>query len=162
MLARLTSRRSIQRSLFVVVLVVALFASLLPTAAFASATAAPGRYHVVQPGDNLSTIASANGLTLWAVMAANGISNPNYIVAGQVIYLPATGYYPGGGYHPGGGWHGPGPMKPPLGGQYYRVQPGDTLSGIAYSHGTNTWHLAQLNGIANPNYIYSGMVIRLW
>ncbi|MFN8446126.1 MAG: LysM domain-containing protein [Caldilineaceae bacterium] len=152
--------RSIRRSLFVALMVVALSATLLPTAAFAAAPTAPGRYHVVQPGDNLSTIASANGLSLWAVMAANGITNPNYILAGQVIYLPATGYYPPGG--PPFGGPGPGPMHPPVGGQYYRVQAGDTLSGIAFAHGTTVWNLARLNGIANPNYIYSGTVLRLW
>lgn len=43
----------------------------------------------------------------------------------------------------------------------YRVQPGDTLSGIAARYGTTVAALAQLNGIANPNRIYVGQVIQI-
>lgn len=43
----------------------------------------------------------------------------------------------------------------------YRVRPGDTLSGIAGRYGTTAAVLAQLNGIANPNLIYAGQVIRI-
>lgn len=162
-LTRFISYRSIQRTVFVFVIVAALVVALLPTAAFASSRG--GRWHVVQAGDNLSTIASANGLSLWAVMQANGIANPNYIYAGQLLWIPDNGYY-SGGYHPGGYHPGhtpmPGPGHYPAGGQYYRVQPGDTLSQIAVTYGVNMWHLASINGIANPNYIRSGMMLRLW
>ena len=43
----------------------------------------------------------------------------------------------------------------------YRVRPGDTLSKIAGRYGTTAAVLAQLNGIANPNLIYAGQVIRI-
>lgn len=43
----------------------------------------------------------------------------------------------------------------------YTVQPGDTLSGIAAAFGTTYQHLAGINGIANPNLIYAGQVIRI-
>jgi len=43
----------------------------------------------------------------------------------------------------------------------YRIRPGDTLSGIAARYGTTAAVLAQLNGIANPNRIYAGQVIRI-
>lgn len=45
--------------------------------------------------------------------------------------------------------------------QYYTVKSGDTLSGIAAKYGTNYQHLAQLNGIADPNKIYTGQKIRV-
>ena len=45
--------------------------------------------------------------------------------------------------------------------QYYTVQSGDTLSGIASKYGTTYQHLAQINGIANPNKIYAGQRIRV-
>jgi LysM repeat protein len=45
--------------------------------------------------------------------------------------------------------------------QTYVVHPGDTLSGIAARFGVSTSSLAQLNGIANPNFILPGEVIRL-
>lgn len=45
--------------------------------------------------------------------------------------------------------------------QYYVVKSGDTLSGIASKYGTTYQHLAQINGIANPNKIYPGQNIRI-
>ena len=45
--------------------------------------------------------------------------------------------------------------------QYYVVQPGDTLSGIAAQYGTTYQRIAQLNGIANPNLIYPGQRVRV-
>ena len=41
----------------------------------------------------------------------------------------------------------------------YRVQPGDTLSGIAASHGVTMQAIVQANGIANPNYVQAGKVL---
>lgn len=45
--------------------------------------------------------------------------------------------------------------------QYYTIQYGDTLSGIASKYGTTYQRLAQLNGISNPNLIYAGQTIRV-
>lgn len=45
--------------------------------------------------------------------------------------------------------------------QYYKVQPGDTLSEIAQHYGTSVDRLVQLNGIANKNVIYVGQKIRV-
>ena len=44
-------------------------------------------------------------------------------------------------------------------GTTYIVQPGDTLSGIASMYGTTYQHLAEINGIANPNLIHVGQEI---
>jgi rare lipoprotein A len=44
-------------------------------------------------------------------------------------------------------------------GEAYVVQPGDTLSGIAFQMGTTAEHLAAANGIANPDLIYAGQTI---
>jgi GH25 family lysozyme M1 (1,4-beta-N-acetylmuramidase) len=45
--------------------------------------------------------------------------------------------------------------------QYYTVRSGDTLSGIASRYGTTYQHIAQINGIVNPNRIYAGQKIRI-
>jgi len=45
--------------------------------------------------------------------------------------------------------------------QYYTVQSGDTLSGIAAKYGTTYQNLAQMNGISNPDIIYAGQKIRV-
>lgn len=43
----------------------------------------------------------------------------------------------------------------------YTVKSGDTLSGIAAKYGTSWQHLADINGIANPNLIYPGQVLTI-
>ncbi|MGB9879977.1 MAG: LysM peptidoglycan-binding domain-containing protein, partial [Anaerolineae bacterium] len=95
-------------------------------------------YHQVQWGENLTRIAMRYGTTVWAIAQANGIWNINYIRAGQVLLIPVPGPIPG-------------PMP-----RTYIVQPGDTLSAIAWRFGTTVWALAQANGIWNPNLIYIG------
>lgn len=45
--------------------------------------------------------------------------------------------------------------------KYHKVQPGDTLSGIAQQFGTTVDRLVQLNRIANKNLIYVGQKIRV-
>lgn len=47
-----------------------------------------GQTHVVRPGEYLSTIASRYGVSLSALIRANGISNPNLVRAGQVLIIP--------------------------------------------------------------------------
>jgi LysM repeat protein len=47
-----------------------------------------GRYHVVQPGETLWSIAMKYGTTPWKIAAANGISNIHYIYAGQTLHIP--------------------------------------------------------------------------
>ena len=63
----------------------------LPGAAL-SATAPAGTTdcatsYSVQPGDTLSGIAANHGVTMQAIVQANGISNPNYVRAGQVLCI---------------------------------------------------------------------------
>lgn len=45
--------------------------------------------------------------------------------------------------------------------EYYTVKAGDTLSGIASRYGTTYQHLAEINGIKNPNLIFVGQRIRV-
>lgn len=42
----------------------------------------------VKPGDTLSSIAAAFGVRSSAILAANGISNPDYLKIGQVLLIP--------------------------------------------------------------------------
>ncbi|MFC4728142.1 glycoside hydrolase family protein [Coralloluteibacterium thermophilus] len=51
-----------------------------------------GSTYTVRPGDTLSGIAAAHGVTLQALLAANPeIANPDLIQVGQVIRIPAPG-----------------------------------------------------------------------
>lgn len=105
--------------------------------------AAPsGATYVVRSGDTLSGIAAKHG-TSWQTLARiNGISNPNRIYAGQRLRLPG-----GAPSH-----HAPA--------RFYVVRSGDTLSGIASRLHTSWQHLAQINGLRNPNRIYPGQKLR--
>ena len=132
------------RSLIVVLAVVAVVtAAALP--ALATPGIAPerqGTVHIVQWGETLGIIAQRYGVAVTAIAQANGISNPNYIYAGQSLVIP-TGTTP------------PSPAPPPGGTTTYVVQPGDTLGAIAARHGTTVNELVALNGIMNPNLILS-------
>ena len=55
----------------------------------------------------------------------------------------------------------PYPVDPGYGACTYVVQPGDSFSWIAKVNGTTVWELQQLNGLANPNFIYVGQVLTL-
>jgi soluble lytic murein transglycosylase-like protein len=101
----------------------------------------------VAPGDTLGAIAARNGTTVAAIVAANGIADPNRIVAGRRLTIPAAGSAPASGGAASGG--------------SYRLRSGDTLGAIAARHGTTVGALAALNGIADPNRVAAGRVLRV-
>jgi LysM repeat protein len=130
-----------RHALLVLLLLMGMAATFVPTAVFAapdSAPAASGSYHVVKPGETLSHIARRYGVTVNALVAANGLSSANYVYVGQHIYIPAASGAPAGCA------------------SYYYVKHGDTLSGVAAWFGIKTYALAGANGLGNANYIYVG------
>jgi len=68
-------------------------------------TAPSGGVYIVQRGDTLAIIAARYHTTVSALMALNGISNPNKIWVGQRLRVGK-----------GGGTVSPGPVKPPVSG----------------------------------------------
>jgi len=54
-----------------------------------AATGPPPR-HVVQPGETLATIAQQHGSTVEAMVAANGLADPDRIEVGQVLAAPSA------------------------------------------------------------------------
>ncbi|WP_442761545.1 LysM peptidoglycan-binding domain-containing protein [Pseudolactococcus chungangensis] len=98
------------------------------------------QYHIVQYGENLSSIALKYGATWQELARVNALSNPDIIYQGQTLNV--------------------------VGGQsvatsgYCVVEYGDTLSGIAAQFGTTVERLASANGISNPNLIYAGQVLK--
>lgn len=109
-----------------------------------ASTAAPAtnvsQTHIVQYGENLSTIAVQYGTTWQELARINALSNPSIIYAGQI--LSVTG--------------GQSVAKS----SYCVVEYGDTLSSIAAQFGTTVEHLVLANGISNPNLIYAGQVLK--
>ena len=64
-------------------------ASASPPSSAAPSPAATPLIYVVKRGDQLGRIARSFGVTLAALEAANGITNPNLIVPGQKLVIPA-------------------------------------------------------------------------
>lgn len=108
--------------------------------------------HTVAPGENLYRIGLQYGLS-WVTLAQyNGITNPNYIYAGQVLQIPG-----------GSGTGGPAtPVPtPPTGFIYHTVKPGENLFRIGLQYGMGWIPIAEANGIVNPNQIYAGQVLKI-
>jgi LysM repeat protein len=143
------------------VLVMALLAVTIVPVVSAQETAAAQTVHVVQPGENLFRISLRYGVSMNAIAAANGISNVNLIFVGQRLTIPAGGVVPTPvPATPGGPTPVP-PTQPPAQGGSYTVVRGDTLNSIARRFGTTVTAIASANGIANPNRIFVGQVLRI-
>jgi len=62
-------------------------ATATPADAVSTATPDPSQY-TVKAGDFLSVIAANFGITVEALIAANGIDNPDQIFVGQILIIP--------------------------------------------------------------------------
>lgn len=92
----------------------------------------------VQPGDTLSGISYAYGVTSHQLMSINNISNPNQLYVGRKLRVPVTDK---------------------LTVEYdvkYQVKRGDTLSQIAADHKVGVRELMRINKIENANQLYVG------
>jgi len=109
--------------------------------------------YVIQPGDYLGLIAARFGTSVDALIALNAVSlpDPSLLYIGQTLLIPnrtsavmpaatATPVYTTTTYH----------------GNFYVVQPGDTLSAIAARFGQDIYNIARVNGILNLTTIYAG------
>jgi LysM repeat protein len=103
-----------------------------------------GTYHTVRYGETLYSIGRYYGVNPHKIARANGLYNPNYIYAGQVLYIPSGNN--GGPGQPGGA-------------SYHTVRYGETLYSIGRQYGVNPHKIAEVNGLYNPNYIYAGQVL---
>jgi LysM repeat protein len=91
----------------------------------------------VRPGDTLSDIARRLGVGVEELAAANGISDPDFIVAGHLLVVPSDG---------GSATE-------------YVVQSGETLSDVADRVGVPVAQLAAANGLADPNWVPAGRLL---
>ncbi len=168
--------RVVRFSILILVTIIAM--ALIPTTAvYADAT------HVVRAGETLSAIAARYGTTVGAIQAANGLSNPNQIIAGMALVIPGAAYSQSSGSAAPGYSSGYAPAQPgynyvppatnslpPPGGGYpypksavctnpYQVQPGDGLSGIAARCGVSSWALASANGLSPYAMLRVGQIL---
>jgi membrane-bound lytic murein transglycosylase D len=114
----------------------------------------PDLYHRVRRGDTLSQIAHQYHVSLAALIRANGLSNRNFIRAGQVLTLPVTGTPRPASLADGAG------EALPADGEYV-VRRGDSIDKIARRFGLDEAALLRANGIRNRNLIYAGQALRM-
>ncbi len=137
-----------------------LFTLLLTSWPLSSAHAQTGgqRTHVVQAGENLFRIALNYGLPIDYLAAVNGIANPRQIYVGQVLIIP-DGTAPAEPAPPQPApapAEVPAPQPAPAAATVHTVQSGETLASIGRRYGVNWTVLANANGLADPNHIYTG------
>jgi LysM repeat protein len=135
---------------------------------------APGTY-VVQPGDNLITLAQRFGVSREALAAANGLSPSSLLYIGQVLRIPGQAEQASPQPQQPAPTATPAPrpsatLPPPSpepsgdpGGQgstiRYTIQPGDNLSTVAAKFNTTVEALRRLNNIQNPNFLRVGQTL---
>ena len=101
-----------------------------------------GGVHIVQRGQNLTTIAHRYGTTVSAIMRANGLTNRNFVWVGQRLRIPSRSSGGSSGASGGGGVH--------------VVQRGQNLTSIARRYGTTVSAIMRANGLRNRNFIWVG------
>jgi LysM repeat protein len=110
--------------------------------------------HLVTPGETLSGIAAANGLSTQALAAVNGLSPQAFVISGRTLTIPPRGVAPVAGAAPTTV-----ATPAPLAG--YRVRIGDTLGKIAAEHGVSVPALAAANGLNPAGLLAAGTSLRL-
>jgi LysM repeat protein len=114
-----------------------------------------GGSYTVKRGDTLTRIAARHGVTVDALMRANGLAGGQYIHAGQRLTIPGAASAAAASS----------PVKEAPGAtatsDTHIVGAGESLGEIAARFDTTVTALARLNGIANPSAIYTGQVLRL-
>jgi LysM repeat protein len=139
------------------ILVLSVLAVLLVSGA---AVSAQGVVHTVAPGENLFRISLRYNVTIAAIVAENGIANPNLIFPGQQLRIPGTAGVPVPQPQPPTPVPG-GSQPPPTGASQYTVVAGDTLGAISRRFNTTVQAIASANGIANVNLIHIGQVLTI-
>ncbi len=105
--------------------------------------------HMIAPGETLSGVAAANGMSTGQLAAANGLPADAFIVSGRTLQIP-----------PAAAAATPAAAAPqPLGG--YTVRWGDTLSGLAATARVSPGAIAQMNGLDPAGVLLAGTVLKL-
>lgn len=108
----------------------------------ASPSQRSGRFHIVERGETLDSIAGEHGVSPDDLARANGISNGR-VYTGTRLFLDGPSYTASGGSG------------------NYVIKQGDRLADIAARHGTTASKLAEMNGISDVNLIRSGQTIEV-
>jgi LysM repeat protein len=144
-------------------------------ALLAPASAAADFVHVVSPGESLSSVAAADGLSVAQLAAANGLSPTAELTAGSGLQIPSQGaptQVAAGSAVAGDGDADSDDVASTtaapvnsatasVGGGSYVVQPGDTLTAIAARAGESVAQLAANNGLDPNGVLLAGSALQL-
>lgn len=119
----------------------------------------PSATYTVTSGDTLGAIAARHGVSLAAVLKANGLSMSSVIHPGQKIRLSGSSAAPA----PKAAAPKPAAPKPSTSsaGATYVVKPGDTLGAIAARHKVSLGSILSASGLSMTSVIYPGQKIKL-
>lgn len=120
------------KGLVVVVIAVLGVAGLALSAKLASAET-----YTVRDGDTLSGVAERLGVPVQALASANGLDDPDLVLAGSVLRVPSA----------------QGSVTE------YLVRPGDTLWDISAAVGVPVGQLAAANGLEDPDWVPAGKIL---
>jgi LysM repeat protein len=127
------------------------------------ATALADFAHVVAPGESLSSIAAADGLTVDQLAADNGVAPDAQLVSGSTVMIPPQSAPAGSASTTSGATTSASTTSAgtTAGSGGYVVQPGDTLSGIAAANGVSVDDLAATNGVDPNGVLVSGTTLTI-
>jgi murein DD-endopeptidase MepM/ murein hydrolase activator NlpD len=100
---------------------------------------ADAHQYQVRAGDTLWGLADRLGVSVEALAAANGITDPNLILEGQLLVVPNDG---------GSSTE-------------YLVKDGDTLAAISGQVGVPVRDLMKANGLTNANFVQAGKLLAI-
>lgn len=107
--------------------------------------------YTVAPGDTLGAIAVRFGVTVEALVAANGIEDPNRIRVGQVLIIPgADGSAPA-----------PALAAAEIPTTVVRAQAGDDIAVLAARYGEDPTLIAELNATTTTHRLFPGQPVRV-
>lgn len=125
--------------------------------------------HTIQRGEILSQIAGQYGVTVEAVMQANGITNPNRIIVGDELQIWASPEFIAEqeaieialaeAQAADEAAASADTTAVPAEREEYIVQSGEYLSSIARKFGVSWVAIAEVNNITDPNTVYAGMTL---
>jgi LysM repeat protein len=125
-------------------------------AALILAAPAAGAIHVVVPGETLTSVAAADGLSIAQLASANGLSTGSELISGSTLTIP-----PQSASAVSSAATAAATQSASANEGAYVVQPGDTLTAIAERAGTTIASLAAVNGLNPSEYLVSGTVLSL-
>lgn len=124
---------------------------LAASAAFSTGSASAAATHVIQPGETLSGIAAANGISTDALAGWNGLSSDYAVISGSSIDVPSAEESAGTAA----------PVSSESSGTTvtpgsHVVVAGETLSSVAAANGVSIADLAAMNGLGATSMLIEG------